>query len=108
MVTIAIMGILTGIAVIGVGVFRSRSVDSACSADIERVEVAVASYRVKNRAYPPPLTGTAPADSVARLQALFDGGFLPGGVQNSDYTITLGPNGAVSGVKAVDGVACGA
>lgn len=108
MVSIAIMGILTGIAVIGVGVFRSRSVDSACSADIERVEVAVASYRVKNRAYPPPPTGTAPADSEARLKALVSGGFLPGGVQNSDYTITLGPNGAVSGVKVVDEVACGA
>lgn len=107
MVTIAIIGILAGIATIGVGVFRSKSVDSACVADIERVEVAVASYRVKSRAYPPPLTGTTSTDSEERIKVLVDGGFLPGGLPTADYTIVLGPNGAVSGTKVADGVACG-
>lgn len=105
LITIAIMGILAGIAVIGVGQFRARSVTAACNADTQSVAVAAAAYRAKTGAYPDPQAGASAADSAARMSVLSTTGYLRQVPPDTDYTITLGPNGEVSGARA-DGSAC--
>jgi len=102
LVTIAILGILAGIAVLGVAAFRSRAVVSACRANVESVSVAAAAYRAKTGAYPAPLTdapGSNPStNSADRMMALSTAGYLRQLPPTADYTITLAPNGAASGV----------
>lgn len=104
-VTIAIIGVLAAIATIGVAAFRGRSVVSACQTAVETVSVAASAYRVKNGKYPDPLQGSAAADSASRLTVLLDGGFLKEAPSTPDYTVTLGANGVVTGVKS-DGSPC--
>lgn len=106
LVTISIIGILAGIAVIGVVAYRARAVTSACKADVESVNVAASTYRLKTGAYPAPLTGTAPADSTARLNVLSSTGYLRQLPPTTDYTITLGPNGVATGAVNGTGAAC--
>lgn len=105
LVTIAIIGILAGIAVIGVQQFRARAVVSACKADVESVSVAAATYRMKTGAYPAPLTGSTSADSTARLATLSSSGYLRQLPPTADYVVTLGSNGAATGAK-LDGASC--
>lgn len=105
LVTISIIGILAGIATIGVQQFRARAVISACKADTESVSVAATTYRVKTGAYPAPLTGSSAANSTARLNVLSTSGYLRQLPPTNDYVVTLAPNGVATGAK-VDGTPC--
>ncbi len=110
LVTISIIGILAGIATIGVVAFRARAVTSACKADIESVSVAASTYRLKTGNYPAPLTNVTPpgpaASSTARLAVLSSTGYLRQLPPTTDYVITLAPNGASSGVVVATGAPC--
>lgn len=106
LVAIAIIGILAGIAVIGVQQFRARAVAAACTADVESVSVAAATYRMKTGAYPAPLTGTTAADSTDRMRTLNSSSYLKQIPPTTDYTVTLAPNGIATGEINATGATC--
>lgn len=95
LIVIVILGVLTGIVVIGVGAFSDRGEAAACKSDKKIVEVALEAYRAKTGAYPNvPVTADPVADSNARY-ALLTGanGYLkekPNG--GAAYTVSITGN----------------
>lgn len=67
---VAIMGILAGVATLGMQQFRQNATDNACGTDTDQVKVAASAYIAKNG---PPIPG---ATSEARMKTLLDGNYL--------------------------------
>jgi general secretion pathway protein G len=96
LIVIVILGVLTGIVVIGVGAFTDRGQVAACKSDKKIVEVALEAYRAKTGAYP---TGT---DSDDRYSKLTTDGYIkekPNG--GTAYTITIDNNSGLIGSTGV-------
>ena len=49
LVVIAILAVLAGLAVIGIGAMRNNANKTACQADADTLETAVAAYRVESK-----------------------------------------------------------
>lgn len=92
LIVIVILGVLTGIVVIGVGAFSDRGEAAACKSDRKIVEVALEAYRAKTGGYP------SGADSDARYLLLTGNGYLkekPNG--GAAYTVTINDNSGTIG-----------
>ncbi len=96
LIVVVVLGILSAIVVFGIATFKSDSTSSACKTDKASVNSAVQAYLGKTGAYPAPLTGTASADSTARIGVLVSANYLQSAPSSTDYTITLGPGGDLS------------
>ena len=93
LIVIVILGVLTGIVVIGVGAFTDRGEAAACKSDKKIVEVALEAYRAKTGAYPSVPVVDPATDSAARYALLTGGGYLkdvPNG--GTAYSVTISNN----------------
>lgn len=64
LIVIAILGILSGLAVFGVATFRAQATNAACKADVATVNSAATAFDASTGAYP------------ANVGALVSGGYL--------------------------------
>ncbi|MGE5830614.1 MAG: type II secretion system protein, partial [Micromonosporaceae bacterium] len=74
LIVIVILGVLTGIVVIGVGAFTDRGEAAACKSDKKIVEVALEAYRAKTGGYPTVPFVDPVTDSNARYALLTGSG----------------------------------
>jgi type IV pilus assembly protein PilA len=79
LVVMAIIGILAAIGVMSTHSFRTKSVTSACVADIRTDQLAIDTYKTKFGTYPPTEAALTSAGVISRL---YDG---------TEYTITYVP-----------------
>lgn len=86
---IAIMGILAGVATLGMRQFRENATDNACGTDTDQVKVAASAYIAKNG---PQIPG---ASSDERMQTLAEDGYLQG-MPAAAGQITLQADGKVT------------
>jgi prepilin-type N-terminal cleavage/methylation domain-containing protein len=91
LIVIVILGVLTGIVVIGVGAFTDRGQTAACKSDKKIVEVALEAYRAKVGHYPDETT------SILRFKQLTDDGYLKEAPTGTGYTISISDtNGTIA------------
>ncbi len=89
LIVITVLGILSGIVVLGVSTFRSDANKGACGAEAKTVKVAASAYRARN-------DGDIPgATSADKIQTLVDGGYLEG-LPDNVAAITLTGAGGVT------------
>lgn len=59
LVVVAILAIVAGLAVIGLGAMRSNATRQACKADVDTYQTAIEAFKVDQSAYPGTATATA-------------------------------------------------
>lgn len=87
LVVVAILAVLSGAVIIGVGALRGNAQEQTCRVDRETLETAAEAYRTSNGAYP------------ATIQQLVDSGLVKGktGANNPTANFTINPsNGQVT------------
>lgn len=59
LVVVAILAIVAGLAVIGLGAMRSNATRQACKADVDTYQTAIEAYNVDNNSWPTGATAAA-------------------------------------------------
>ncbi len=97
LVTLVIMGILSGVAYIGLGQARTNSTQNACKTAYQGVVLAIAAYQSDNGGnLPTAITVPTGASTVGSLQGLSSGGtqYLSDGLVASfasNFSFVMGP-----------------
>lgn len=77
LVVVAILAILVGVAVVGVGAMQRNARKSACKADKDTIETAAEAYRISENSSP------------ANVNSLINGGYVKK-VSAADWTLNTG------------------